>query len=386
MDKEKEIAKFKPSRWLYIFLFIDYSIWLFQGFKAIGYYYIFGLDQFDRLNIYEWLSLPTYLIAGIYSLYAVIKTLRGDSDCITALKWSLVISFLYTCLNPARAQIPTYNTWIIILVFFLRPAFYVVFYLYLCFAKGIKLRYPKERRKFAPSGWVWAGIFVTYLVVMIFTGYREYQLSQPHKPIDIAELNLANDEVSDGYVLFKSNRDWEIWQEPIDTLYLKNRIEALPTLTSIGSKSRIYLMSGKCLVADVRTHNQVIVSSFYMFNKDLCGDKVKEVMFTDTMVSSNKLMSTVFMSERDSTPVYFTIATIKEERSTKCSIFLRLDTASYDKSWATDLARSARFELNNIYEGKNKEEGNDGKHNQTYWIDNHDHHPNYNMSTPLRKG
>lgn len=126
MSEEKEIEEFKPSGWLYVFLFIYYSIWLLQGFGAVSHYCTFGFDEFQKYGLTEWLFFPVYLIAAVYSLYAVIKTLRGDADCITALKWSLVIIFLYTGYDDTRGQIATYNIWVWSAVFFARPIFYLI--------------------------------------------------------------------------------------------------------------------------------------------------------------------------------------------------------------------------------------------------------------------
>lgn len=134
-EKEKEID-FKPSNWLYIFLFIYYSIWLLQSYGAISHYITFGFDSFLAYGSVEWLCFGLFIVAGIYSFYAVIKTLRGDKDCMTSLKWSLMLVFIYTLMDSTRGQIPTYNiaTWLA--VFLIRPLFYLCFYLYLCFAKG----------------------------------------------------------------------------------------------------------------------------------------------------------------------------------------------------------------------------------------------------------
>lgn len=356
-EKEKEID-FKPSNWLYIFLFIYYSIWLLQSYGAISHYLTFGFDSFLTYGLVEWLYFGLFIIAGVYSFYAVIKTLRGDKDCITSLKWSLMLVFIYTLLDSTRGQIATYNiaTWLA--VFLIRPLFYLVFYLYLCFAKGIKRRFPKVERKFGPSGWVWVVLMIAFLCVGVYAGGQQYNVSKYCKPVDVASLNLNKREVSDGYIVFKSDREWRKWTESADTLYIDDRIETLPTVMSTDSVSEIYISSGRCDKADARTYNQVIVSSLGSISKDKHGNygKMKEVSFTDTIVSGNRVMSTIYEKTIDSIPTYFDVVMITEVKSPKCSVIVRADKRSIETSWAIDFAHDIQFDLQNIAKGKDNED------------------------------
>lgn len=358
MSEEKEIEEFKPSGWLYVFLFIYYSIWLLQGFGAVSHYCTFGFDEFQKYGLTEWLFFPVYLIAAVYSLYAVIKTLRGDADCITALKWSLVIIFLYTGYDDTRGQIATYNIWVWSAVFFARPIFYLIFYFYLCFAKGIKRRYPKEDRRFAPSGWVWIGILISFIAIAVFAGIKQYKISQYCKKVDISQLNLQRGEISDGYILFNSDREWTEWSQPADTLWIDGRIETLPTLISVDSTSMMYLTSGQCHKPDARTHDQIIVSSLGLLRQNEISGEFKEVSFTDTITNGNKLMATSFELSNDSIKVHFTVMNITDSISPKCGVFVRIDKSGYDSQWVIDIANGIRFDLKNIAEGKNDESGN----------------------------
>ena len=361
-EKEKEID-FKPSNWLYIFLFIYYSIWLLQSYGAISHYLTFGFDSFLTYGLVEWLCFGLFIIAGVYSFYAVIKTLRGDKDCITSLKWSLMLVFIYTLLDPTRGQLATYNiaTWLA--VFLIRPLFYLVFYLYLCLAKGIKRRFPKVERKFGPSGWIWVGLMIAFLCVGVYAGWQQYNVSKYCKPGDVASLNLNKEEVSDGYIVFKSDRKWIKWTETADTLYIDDRIETLPTIMSADSISEIYIASGRCDKADARTYNQVIVASLGSLSKDKHGNygKVKEVSFTDTIVSGNRVMSTIYEATIDPIPAYFDVVMITEVKSPKCSVIVRADKQPIGANWATDFAKDIQFDLQKVAKGKDNEDSGDTK-------------------------
>lgn len=361
-ENEKEI-NFKPSNWLYLFLFIYYSIWLLQSYGAISHYLTFGFDSFQAYGLIEWLCFGLFIVAGVYSFYAVIKILRGDKDCITSLKWSLMLVLIYTLLDPTRGQIATYNiaTWLA--VFLIRPVFYLVFYLYLCLAKGIKRRFPKVERKFGPSGWVWLGLMIAFLCVGAYAGWQQYNISKYCKPVDVALLKLNKREVSDGYILFKSDREWTNWSEEVDTLYIEDRIETLPTIMSADSVSEIYIVSGRCDKADARTYNQVIVASLGSLSKNKHGNygKMKEVSFADTIVSGNRVMSTIYETTIDSISAYFDVVMITEVKSPKCCVIVRGDKRPIEPFWAVNFADNVQFDLQKVSHGKDNEKGSNTK-------------------------
>lgn len=385
MSEEKEIEEFKPSGWLYVFLFIYYSIWLLEGFGAIAHYCTFGFDEFQKYGLVEWLCFPVWLIAAFYSLYAVIKTLRGDADCITALKWSLVMVFLYTVFDQTRGQIATYNIWAWCVVFFARPLFYLIFYIYLCFDKGIKRRYPKEDRRFAPSGWVWVGILMSFLAIAVFVGIKQCNISQYCKKVDISELNLQKGEISDGYVLFKSDREWKEWTQGADTLWIDERIETLPSLVSVDSTSMIYLSSGQCHKPDARTHNQIIVGALGLLRQNEIRGNLKNVSFSDTTINGNKLMATTFEIRNDSNLACLTIVNITDSISPKCGVFVRIDKSSCNPRWPVEIAKGVRFDLKNIAKCKDEENCNDSEHSQSYRIGNRNYQPYANLLKAFHK-
>ncbi|MDE7080885.1 MAG: hypothetical protein K2O78_04445 [Muribaculaceae bacterium] len=382
--KEKEID-FKPSNWLYIFLFIYYSIWLLQSYGAISHYITFGFDSFQAYDLVEWLCFGLFIVVGIYSLYAVIKTLRGDKDCITSLKWSLILVFVCTLIDPTRVQIPAYDIATRLTVFLVRPLFYLAFYLYLCFAKGIKRRFPKAERKFGPSGWVWVGLMIAFLGVAIYGTWQQYEISRYCRPVDLTCLNLNKGEVCDGYVLFSSDREWVKCEEGADTLYIDKRIETLPTIMSADSASKIYISSGRCDKADARTYNQVIVTSLGSLYKSIDGEygKMREVAFVDTIVSGNRVMSTIYETTVDSISVYFDVVMITEVKSPKCSVIVRADKMPIATFWAADFAKDVQFDLQKVAQGKDNEKSCNAKNKDSHRTAKRKQQTEANMFAPL---
>ena len=386
-EKDKEI-NFKPSNWLYIFLFVYYSVWLMQSFGALSHYFTFGFDSFLKYGTVEWLCFVLFIIAGAYSFYAVIKTLRGDKDCMTSLKWSLVLVFIYTLMDPIRAQIPTYDLLTYCVAYFMRPLFYLIFCLYLCFAKGIKRRFPNSERKFGPSGWVWVGLMAAFVGVGIYGGWHQSQISNYCKRVDVESLNLSPGHVSDGYVLFTSDRKWQKWSEPSDTLYIEDRIETLPTIMSEDSLSRIYIASGHSEIPDARTYNQVLVASLGSIsaNSEVEWGKLKEISFTDSIISGKRLFSTIYETSVNSVPAYFDVVMVSELKSPKCCIIIRSDKNPIDRDWAFDFADGLKFDLQNVSKSENDKDGGNSKNNKSHGTAQCKQEANPNMPATLLHG
>lgn len=366
MPEKKEIELFKPSKWLYIFLFIYYSIWLLEGFRVISYYWTYGFDSFRQNGLWEWVYLPVYILSALYSLYAVVKTLRGDSDCITALKWALIIVLIKALSDEPSAQIATYNIAEKIAIVFACPLFYLVFYLYLCFARGIKRRYPKKERRFAPSGWIWTGILILYLIIGILYMINLHKVSRYCRRVEVSHLNLKAGEISDGYVLFSSDRNWEEWAPDSMGLKVEERINIQPYLMSMDSLSTIYLLSGECNKPDARTHNQIIVALLNKLQSKELKRNLKETSLRDTIINGNRLMATTFETTGDSIPSFFTVMNITDSESPKCGVFVRIDKGSNDAEWSVNLARSVCFDLQHIHKCEDNKKRNDTQDNHTH--------------------
>lgn len=335
---------------MYVLLFIFYTIWILQAFGAIGFHYTFGFDDFKEYGLTEWLFLPLFCFGGLYCLYSVIKVLRGDSDCITSLKWALMYSFIYTFLNGSRAQIPTYNLIAITAIFLVRPLFYLGFYLWLCFSKGIKRRYPKPERKFAPSGWVWVSITFCLIGIISQGAYEQHKMNRYCKRVDFDKVAISDEEISDGYIAFTSGLDWNHSKEHLDTIYSDfEELICYQTMETTDSACSIILFSGRSEKNDARTHNHVLTKLLSVADNDII-----EIGFCDSIATGKHLISTTFTTKPGLKHETFTVATIFDTESPKCIVLAAKAKGVDNYDWLKEIFTSLRWNLQRIPEAENQ--------------------------------
>lgn len=362
MEEEQKINDFKVPFGLNILLFVFFTIWCFMAYGCIYHYLTFGFDELTDEYITIWASAIINIIAGIYSAYAVIQTLRKDKDCIVSLKFALFALILYSALSPdilERLAEPTSLPQFLFLLF--RPVFYLTFLLYVCFSKTIKEIFPKCERKFGPSGWLWIGIFFSHTINVAYGFYmtHEYVVYSVYTPI--SALDLKDGEISDGYIIFKSDRKWEKVNNDIDTIFEDFLVITEPTLISKDSLSTVCLSSGAVsFKPDMRTFNTVITLALKQIDPDFRRrfGKIQEESFTDTVVNGNRLKSSIFMTENDSVKRYYSVSLITDSIYPKSCIFVRMDKNEINREESINLAEGVRFDLKHILKSKNNVRSN----------------------------
>lgn len=380
--EKKEIVTFRPSATIYVLLFIFYAIWILQAFGIIGFHVTFGFDDLQEYGMKEWLIIPLACVGGFFCFYSVIKILRGDKDCITALKWALMYSFLYTFFNTQRAQIPTNNILYFSIIFLVRPLFYLFFYLYLCFSKGIKRRYPKSERHFFPSGWIWTAITIYLIGFIGYFGYETYQTYQFCKRVSLENLVLSDGEISDGYIAFKSNKNWIASTVGLDTIYIgDDKVACEQTMETTDSICSIILFSGRSEKQDIRTHNQILTKLLAVMDKDIL-----EQSFCDTIVNDKHLIFTSFITKPELKSKTFTVATIFDTNSPKCAVFTSKFKGADNQEWLMEILLSIHWNLQSIAYGKYQKDSDDYKKDITYRTGNNEKQTDADMFASFLNG
>lgn len=383
MEKDEEIDDelFKPSRVLYVFLFIFYTVWIWNIYGYLKYCVVFGFDEFKSLDTFGWVSGALVLIISVVAFFSIIKTLRGDHDCITSLKWAIIYALIYSLLDPTRMQVPSYNMAIRLIVYFIKPAFYLAFYLYLSFSKSIKTRYPKQERRFGKSGWCWIGLTAILLGMGVWAGLKEHNINQYCKHVDIAQLKLYPGEHTDGRIIFKDKGLWERWDA--DSLSIEFDDMALfPSLHSEDYTRQIFLLTGRCDKLTERLHNSIIVQALGHIKQPLA-----ETVHLDSIINGNQVYATCFRAPSDSIMSSYSVLSISEGENTKGAIFMIYESKSYGLKTAESLAESIIFNLSGRLPKKaiDEESCDDHKGEVSDWIKNGNNNPWSNLFSCTNK-
>lgn len=361
LEEEKEITdnKFKPNIGLIIFLFIFYCIWIWTIWGYIRYCLQFGFEEFRGLSLFDAASGLCLLLASVIGFYSIIKTLRGDRDCITSLKWALVYAFIYAWIDENRLAIPTNSPAVLWIVFLIKPLYYLSFYLYLCFSKTIRSRFPKKERKFGRAGWTWVGITLCFVGLLGWAAYTQYGVEQYCKRVKIDELNLHSNEYSDGYIILKSPIQWtktasQAPEEIEDVLWYAPSLQHADTLR----KETFVVFAGRCDKFSERTHN-IILTRLLRDN----AENLYEIEHQDTLINGNRLLATRFVDRSDIIPVFYSVATIAEMTHPKIAIISYAGQLDYGFSEIDKIAEGITFNIRIrlVHEGIDKKSGRDKK-------------------------
>ncbi len=373
MEKDEEIDDklFKPSRVLYVFLFILYTVWIWNIYGYLKYCVVFGFDEFKGLDTFGWVSGALVVIMSVVAFYSIIKTLRGDHDCITSLKWAIIYGLIYSLLNPTRMQVTSYNLTILCTVYAIKPAFYLAFYLYLSFSNSIKTRYPKQERRFGKSGWCWIGLAAILFGMGVWTGLKEYSINQYCKPVDIAQLKLYPGEHTDGMVILKDKGRWEKWD--VDTISIEfDDMSLSSTLHSEDPTRQILLLTGRCDKLTERLHNSIIVHVLGHIKQLLT-----ETVHLDSIINGNQVYATCFQVLSDSIVSSYSVLSISEGENAKGAIFMIYESRDNGLKTAESLAENIIFNLSGRLPKKaiDKESRDDHKGKVSQWIKNDNKNP-----------
>lgn len=362
-----------------------------QGYADIANHLIIGVEGFQQYGPLDWIITSFNILVFTYSFYSIIKTLRGDHDCLTALKWGLIVSIVYALSNSTRRlftyldSVPSPALWIV----YALPLFLILFFLYLCFSKGIKRRYPVNSRRFYPSGWIWTGLTVCLLALVSYIGYREYKIESYCDRVDTTQLALQPKEVSDGYVVFSSDRNWDTSLDFETPLVNDGSLLLYPTMVSLrDGNGEIYLFSGRNNDPPERTHNKTV----YQLINSLFGEnehhKYTEISHRDSTSKDKRIITTDFkVIIEEGTEYFISISSVFDFQSPKLTAFLQINN-EFDENQLQELPNSVKFDLRSrqIKKSKDDETGKNCQDSKAQRISKHNDKAVANMFATFFNG
>lgn len=103
--------------------------------------------------------------------------------------------------------------------------------------------------------------------------------------------------------------------------------------------------------------------------------KIRELSHLDTVVRGNRMLSTGFEVKIDSMMRYVRVSMICEKGHTKCVVLTRIDKEKDSQNWEIEMARSIRFDLQEIAERHNDKNDNKKHHQHTDGVPEDDYSP-----------
>ena len=314
---EKEIINRKvPGFILSTFLFFFFYLLIRTVYQDIPLMYN---DMLDAAIAEDESVLQSSLLAFLdiimlsLSFWSIIRLLKGKPDCITCIRWALVINFLvllyeFFCKSLGRA-IAFHWTYAIL------PAasllFTIVFFIYLAKSHSVKQLYPASERRYSPGGWVWLSFFIICLSFFSFIFYTYYDEEMNSKTIDIKTLSLSQERYSDGRVLFYSKSKWSQSEEKI--MDIDNDAQKTTAWELSDDSISKHILSG---VTPKRRHSDFMTILLQHLPEEQ-KFFVREVASCDTVINDDQYFVDQYMYERDSIPYLWTFSVRFDSKSHK---------------------------------------------------------------------
>ena len=194
----------KPSLTFTVFLGIFFCYLFRITLGAISQFSNWIIPEIHQSNsaiVYS-IYYTVYFLWIVFGFWSIILALKGAKNAISCLKLCLPFHFVSFLLS-SLPKLSGVN--ILSLIILLFP---LVFFLFLCFSKDIKERYPKNERKLGALGYI--GIILYLISAFLFVRRVVADVSKRHysKKVDPDKIELFSGELTDGRVIFKPLQEW----------------------------------------------------------------------------------------------------------------------------------------------------------------------------------
>lgn len=151
-----------------------------------------------------------FVIWIVLSFWSIIHMLKGKPDGVVCIRWALGFGILVSlCSGIQTLGKAVAIHWVYALLPIIQLFVSIVFLIYLAKSKFVKQTYPVYERRFAPGGWIWIAYLVVFVGVLAWIMAVSVDKSGRTRAIPIAELNIPENHICDGRILFKTNVTWD---------------------------------------------------------------------------------------------------------------------------------------------------------------------------------
>lgn len=240
-----------------------------------------------------------YFLWFAFGFWSIVLALKSSKYAIPCLKLCLPYHFLallvssltktrFICLN---------GSWLTLLI----VLFPLIFYVYLCISKEIKETYPKKERRWGVPGYI--GFILYLLLILIFAQRIMTDVSKRRNSckIDTAKIELFENEITDGRVVFKPKETWTM-----DSIVILNTVQDAFYFHDTLSTSIINIV---CATEEYEPSRHYYIYSIWENQPDCIKQYYKyDIGFKEIDTEEYIIFVDQYYYQNDSTSYYWTYA------------------------------------------------------------------------------
>lgn len=157
-------------------------------------------------DVYDWKDLVFTMLPLLFFGYAFAAVCAGLKESRSAI-FALRISAIYVLLHYLRQMLfagAIYKLHVIVVVAL------AIFVCRLFFSAGLRTLFPKESRNIGALGWIGILLYSLPLILLFTVGIQSIDAKRFSKSVDVERLKIAEDEVTDGLMLFRPMDSWQL--------------------------------------------------------------------------------------------------------------------------------------------------------------------------------
>lgn len=284
-------------------------------------------------DVYDWKDIAFSMLPLLYFGYAFAAICAGLKESRSAM-FALRISAIYVLLHYLRQMLFTGTVYRLNLIVIGALAIFVC---ELFFSKESRTLFPKESRTLGALGWIGILIYSLPLILLLTVGVQSIDAKSFSKGVDVKCLNMNENEVSDGLMLYRPMDSWQLdstsTREYPYTCYHytddEDRVRVISSIAEYGTERNEHIW----FIND----ESEISPEYYVSQIDSYSERLdKKVIYIDT-----------YLYTIDYDDVRWTYATVYYENCEKSLSMSVLDYGAqdYSREIIRDFLLDAEFDL-----------------------------------------
>lgn len=192
----------KARNTFHIYIGIFFCLCFWTEWHLIGS----KLAILEIADVYDWKDLVFTMLPLLFFGYAFAAVCAGLKESRSAI-FALRISAIYVLLHYLRQMLfagAIYKLHVIVVVAL------AIFVCRLFFSASLRTLFPKESRNIGALGWIGILLYSLPLILLITVGIQSIDAKRFSNSVDVERLKIAEDEVTDGLMLFRPMDSWQL--------------------------------------------------------------------------------------------------------------------------------------------------------------------------------